>query len=297
MIKTDLVLGTAMWGWNISEYDCFKILDDFYSQGCRKIDCATNYPINKKYDSFRKSENIICDWIRTNKIKDLKLNIKIGSIDNQGSSINNLNKSFILMNYNLYKEKFNENLDQIMIHWDNRIKVNEINKTIEALEILKTKIKIGFSGLKYPNLYKKFIFENEVNIQIKNNVFLSNYNDYKIYHGKKIFTAYGINASGYKLTGNYKINNTYKTRNKNKIEIEKETDIRKKIIKFNIDNSSFKINTFNEIGIIYSYFNDDIKEIIIGPSNINQLNNSINFLDKINSKYCKYKTILTKYLN
>ena len=123
MKKNNLVLGSAMWGWNVSEIECYKILDVYYEEGFRSFDCATNYPINKNPNSFRKSENILCNWIKDNKINDLKINIKIGSLDNKGSSINNLNKSSINS-----KPKF------VLIDNIEFLNVNSINALLKILE-------------------------------------------------------------------------------------------------------------------------------------------------------------------
>ena len=102
----DLILGTSMWGWTVEKKECFKILDTFYNEGYRWIDTAPNYPINNDRKYFRYAENLIFEWINSNKINDIKIILKIGSMDNLGGPNTNLSYSFILMNYEYYLNKF-----------------------------------------------------------------------------------------------------------------------------------------------------------------------------------------------
>jgi aryl-alcohol dehydrogenase-like predicted oxidoreductase len=143
----DLILGTALWGWTIPENTCFEILDEFYKNGFRGIDTATNYPINKDPKFFRFAEAVIMKWIEANGINDLKITIKAGSIDNSGLPENNLTYSFLIMSHEYYREKFEDNLDTFMVHWDNRDDEESILKTIDSLKIIRKKCKVGLSGM------------------------------------------------------------------------------------------------------------------------------------------------------
>ena len=90
-------LGTAKWGVTISKIKALKILDKFYDYGGRNIDTATNYPINSKpYDLGLALEWLI-DWSYDNNIKDLKVLLKLGAVDNSGSSKTDLTFIFDLL--------------------------------------------------------------------------------------------------------------------------------------------------------------------------------------------------------
>ena len=75
-------LGSAYWGWSVSEKEANDILNLFYDNGGRFVDSAFNYPISSKPKDLNKSFIILSDWIKRNKINDLKINYKIGSISN-----------------------------------------------------------------------------------------------------------------------------------------------------------------------------------------------------------------------
>ena len=81
----DLILGSAMWGWTLDAPAAFTLLDQFYAAGFRKIDGATNYPLNGVPTDFRGSENILAEWIKAHGVQDLEIIMKVGSISNQYS--------------------------------------------------------------------------------------------------------------------------------------------------------------------------------------------------------------------
>lgn len=275
MNNTKLVLGTAMWGWTVKEKECFKILDEFYLNGHRDVDTATNYPINSNVQSFRKAENITKNWTKTNKINDLKINLKVGSLSNFGSSEINLKKSFLLLSYDYYKNLFCENLNQLMIHWDNRNTQALIDLTIEGLASINEKIKIGLSGIKHPELYKSFILNNKINIQIRHSLFDTSINHYSLFKGKKLFTAYGLNAGGFKPGKSKKQMTTFFKRKRKKES--KDYELKWEKINKEIKLISHEKLDLNKISMINCFFNNDINGIIIGPSNISQLKETMNF--------------------
>ena len=65
-IADELVLGTAMWGWTVDKVTAFQLLDAWYAAGQRKVDTATNYPIDRVPEHFRLAEQILAEWIRAN---------------------------------------------------------------------------------------------------------------------------------------------------------------------------------------------------------------------------------------
>ena len=135
-------------------------------------------------------------WIEANGINDLKITIKAGSIDNSGLPENNLTYSFLIMSHEYYREKFEDNLDTFMVHWDNRDDEESILKTIDSLKIIRKKCRVGLSGIKNPGIYFKYLKKTDTvsSIQIKHNIFESYYDRYAHFHDLVRFVAYGINA-------------------------------------------------------------------------------------------------------
>jgi len=296
----DLILGTSMWGWTVEKNECFKILDIFYNEGYRWIDIAPNYPINNDRKYFRYAENIIFEWINNNKINDIIIIVKIGSMDNLGGPNINLSYSFILMNYEYYLNKFGPCLSHIMIHWDNRDSLLSIESTINALKVIKKDgVDIGLSGIKNPNHY--FNLKNELEldylIEIKHNIFSSSYEHYSMFHNDSKFIVYGINSSGIKINNKYKKSNSLIVRRKD-YRSKKYNIIINKIKKL-LENykqyTSLPVSSFNHIGMIYAFNSLWVSGIIIGPSSLIQLTDSISFFNNLNN--CDTKNIYSEIRN
>ena len=275
-----LILGTALWGWTISEETAFELLDRFYEYGGREVDGATNYPINKIGADFRKSENILLEWIKANGVTDLKVMMKVGSMNNRGTPENNLSKSFLLMNLDDYKHRFQENLDTFMIHWDNRSNPSQIEATFEVLKVAKElDLSIGVSGVKHPDIYhlvnKNFGFN--FRIQFKHNLLVSDYERYKPFHGTKKFITYGINVGGLKLNNTaYNNKSSLLARGRN---AEMGSDLVPKLKELIQEQGLDKVvTTFNQCGMIYAAFHPDVSGILIGPSRVEQLESTFSFM-------------------
>ena len=296
----NLILGTAMWTWTTPKEVCFQLLDKFYEKGFREVDSATNYPINKNPDDFRAAERILEEWIRANGISDLKVMMKIGSINNMRTPDNNLSESFILMNLDEYKFKFGDNLQTLMIHWDNREDMSEIKKTFNAFQIVHNQgFKVGLSGIKYPGIYRKIMGEHDFDfrIQMKHNLLYSDYERYKVFHGKKRFITYGINAGGIKLDlQKYHENSSLKARGG---ETENLSPIAQKVSaviqKMNENSARPKITSFNQVGMIYAFHNPDVDSILIGPSKIEQLQSTTDFFEVLRKD--DYSDVFSKLKN
>lgn len=281
---TTLILGTALWGWSISRVECFKLLDKFYLEGFREIDTATNYPINKKDHFFRFAEDLLGEWIKTNKVEDLKIIEKVGSIDNSGAPENNLTYSFLLMSYDYYLEKFGSNLANIMIHWDNRGSELEIGQTIEALSIIaENNLGVGLSGIKYPEIYLRLSekYRLQYTIEFKHNIFNSSYEHYKSFHGKNRFLVYGINAGGINFLNKYNKSSSVKLRNVDTEKFQSYVQRLSSLINSSELSGPFDIGSFNNLSLVYAYNSPEVSGIIIGPSKLEQLSDSINFYYKL----------------
>ena len=277
-----LYLGTAMWGWTITPDRCFSLLDQYYQAGFREIDGATNYPINKQKEDFRKSEQILQDWIRANGVQDLRVMMKVGSLNNMRSPEHNLQKSFILMCLDEYTNAFGDNLDTLMIHWDNREREEETRETMEALNIaVQQGLKVGLSGIRHPRFYESLNreFKLDFTIQIKHNLLHSDYNRYLGFQGKPRFITYGINGGGIKLNvEEYTDQSSLKTRGGNTEEAHPiSKDLLQVIQKENEKGDKPAITNFNHCGMTFAYHSPDILGMLIGPSSADQLQDSISF--------------------
>ncbi len=277
-----LILGTAMWGWTMDARTCFGVLDAFYEAGFREVDAATNYPINRQPADFRLSERILCEWIQTHGVNDLRVMMKVGSIDNMRSPDNNLHKSFLLMCLDDYRELLGSNLDMLMIHWDNREDESEIAQTLEALALAQAAgLKVGLSGIRFPEAYAQANekFQLDFYIQLKHNLLQSDYNKYKPFHGKRRFMAYGINAGGVKLdAAEYASQSSLTVRGG-------DTSNQSPLIaglKSWLDLQQAKyVTDFNQCSMTYAYHSEDIAGLLIGPSKVDQLRGTIDFYYKM----------------
>lgn len=280
-MKTDLILGTAMWGWTMEQATAFELLDAFYQAGYRKIDAATNYPINKNPDDFRHSEKILETWINTNGISDLKIIMKVGSLNNMRTPDHNLTKSFLLMNLDEYHHRFGSNLQTYMIHWDNRDKPAEIRASLEAFQIAHEQgIQPGLSGIRHPDIYailnQEFGFSFQ--IEMKHNLLYSDYTRYAPLHDQGHFLAYGINVGGLKLkTTAYTNASSLKARGGKTDTLH---PIAKELQKL-VEKHPQKLSSFNDCGMVFAAIHPEIRGILIGPSRLKQLENTLAFHQKL----------------
>jgi aryl-alcohol dehydrogenase-like predicted oxidoreductase len=284
----NLILGPAMWGWTTPKNIAFDLLDYFYANGFREVDSATNYPINKKPEDFRASEKILEEWIRVNGVSDLKILMKIGSLNNMRTPDHNLTKSFLLMNLDDYKFRFGKNLDTIMVHWDNRDSKAAIKDTFEAFQLIHNQgFKVGFSGVKFPEIYSDLNqkFGLDFRVQIKHNLLQSDYEKYRMFHDKKRFIPYGINGGGLKLNPQkYHDNSSLKVRGGKVDEIHPLVgDIQKILPKWNEKLADNSISTFNELAMIYAFHSPNVEGILIGPSKLSQLQNTVSIFESLKS--------------
>lgn len=274
--KPVLLLGTALWGWTIDKNTAFALLDEFYAAGCREVDAAVNYPINKNPADFRASERILLEWIAAHQVRDLKVIIKVGSLDNLYSPDANLTKSFLLLNLDDYRFRLGSNLDTFMIHWDNRADTAAIEDTLEALaEARRAGLRIGLSGIKRPELYaqlnQKPEFQFDFRIEIKHNVLYSDYARYAAFHGCKRFLAYGIHAGGLKLNpAAYREDSSLKVRGG---QIHALPPAAEKIRQWLEEDPAAP--DFHRLAMLYAAYNPDMQGIIIGPSSVEQLRQSL----------------------
>ncbi len=285
------MLGTAQWGWNVGRAEAFRLLDAWLETGRRDIDCATNYPINRNPADFRAAEKILLEYIRAHGLRDLRVTMKIGSLDNMRSPEVNLAPSFVWMMGEEYHRVFGENLYCLMFHWDNREDTAEIHTSLEALAGLQRDagIKPGLSGIKFP---EKYAHANEdvglsFDIQLKHNVFQSDFERYALHFSTTQplnhstthqFFAYGINAGGVKLDEHYEPGSVFLARGG---QPEKVAAALEKMRALLPDlNTAFvrpPVKTMNHVGLIYAGLHLDLSGILLGVSSVSQLKETLDF--------------------
>lgn len=276
MKPPSLLLGTAMWDWTISRQTAFALLDAFYREGLREVDAAVNYPINKNPADFRASENILIDWIQAHGISDLKITMKVGSLNNLRTPDHNLTKSFLLLNLDDYRYRLGANIDTFMIHWDNREDEALIGETLEALAVAREQgLRAGLSGIRRPDIYAKLNnlpeFNFDFRIQIKHNILQSDYARYAPFHGQRRFVAYGIHAGGIKLNpAEYRPDSSLRARGG---DIENAPPVIARLREWM--EAEPGMPGFHRLAMIFAAFSPDVEGIIIGPSALEQLKQSI----------------------
>jgi aryl-alcohol dehydrogenase-like predicted oxidoreductase len=283
-----------MWGWTTPKATAFALLDEWYAQGFREVDGATNYPIDKNPEHFRLSENILREWIKVHGVSDLQLMVKIGSVDNLRTPEHILTKSFVLMMLDEYRWMFGSNLATLMVHWDNREDAAAIHEMLEAFDTARHYgLQIGLSGIRHPEIYAELNreFNFDFRIQLKHNVLQSDYGRYAPFHGERRFIAYGINAGGLKLNiATYASHSALAARGADVTNepplVEK---IRQVIAKANGTPGRPLLSRMNEIGLIYAFYQPDMQGILLGVSDVEQLKDSIGFYEVL--RECDFRDV------
>ncbi len=293
-LPPELLLGTAMWGWTVAQNDCFRLLDAFYAAGFRGVDGATNYPINKVSGDFRKSERILLEWIRAHGVSDLRITMKVGSLDNLRSPECNLSKSFLLFCLEEYGNLFATNLETLMVHWDNRNEPDEISETMAGLGIIAGKgYRVGLSGIRFPEVYAMLNerFGLDFSIQVKHNLLQSDYPRYAPFHGQRRFFAYGMSAGGLKLDAEaYHAGSSLKVRGGDTSNTAPLIAALAELLK-----DAPPLQHLSHAGMLYAYHHPDMAGLLIGVSSMEQLSDSLNFYEALRQTDCRevYRRLLT----
>ncbi|MEZ4918010.1 MAG: aldo/keto reductase [Saprospiraceae bacterium] len=282
--QTDLILGTANWGWTVDQQTAFQLLESWMEAGLSAVDAATNYPINKVPEDFRLSEKILKEFVDAHGVNTLQITMKLGSTDNMRSPENNLAPSFLEMMTEEYLRLFGANLHGIMIHWDNRNDSSAIHETLDVLTRMYDQhgLKPGLSGIAHPAAYLEAMQEYSLptDLQLKHNVLQS---DLKKYHGfnpKQFrFCAYGINAGGVKLDGKYGENSSYLARG-GKPEASRQLleAIQAELEDWTLAAVRPPIKNMNQLGLIFNSMTPEIQAFLLGVSSIPQLRQTLEFL-------------------
>lgn len=277
------MLGSAQWGWGVSKQEAFRLLDFWLETGRLDVDCATNYPINRNPADFRAAEKILLEYVRAHGLRELRITMKIGSLDNMRSPELNLAPSFVLMMGEEYHRLFDKNLHCLMFHWDNRDDAAAIRGSLEALSALQrdANIRPGLSGIKHPAAYMEANRDLGLSfdIQLKHNVFQSDFERYEpLASTHHQFFAYGINGGGAKLDEHYEADSVFLARGG---QPEKVAPVLEKIRVMLPDwNKAFvrpPLKTMNHVGLIFAGLHPRLSGILLGVSSVSQLRETLDF--------------------
>lgn len=278
----ELLLGSAQWGWTVDKPTVFSLLDTWYQSGQRAIDCATNYPINRIPENFRAAERILQEYMQAHGLKDLRITMKIGSLDNMRSPEVNLSPSFIQMIGEEYLRLFGSNLTTLMFHWDNRENPEEISESLAALKKLRAQHGLlpGLSGIRRPDVYAGVSEGMPFDIQLKHNLFQSDLDRYLPHFPSTNhrYFAYGINAGGLKLPSeSYDRNSTFLARGGNPDQMTAGLERLQVRLHHHHENGGLPITTMAQVGMIHVWQNPAFSGVVLGVSRREQLLENLAF--------------------
>lgn len=296
-----LLLGTAQWGWSVNRQDAWRILDAWLAAGHRHIDTATNYPINKNPADFRAAEQILLEYIEAHGLRDLRVTVKIGSLNNMRTPEINLTPSFIIMMADEYRRLFGENLEAVMLHWDNRAEADPIRESLLELSRLELEhgLRPGLSGIKHPAVYAQLTAELRMrfDIQLKHNVLQSDLSRYAPFYSSALVNgpeaqqspahrlfAYGINAGGAKLDGPYPAGSTFLARGGNPARTAESLEhLQTMLPRWNTAFVRPPVCTMNHLGLIFAGLNPALQGIVLGMRSAEQVEETLDFWRNLDS--------------
>ncbi len=274
------MLGSALWGWGTTDEEAFELLDAYVESGGSWIDTAVNYPINKQPEDFGRANKILREWIKSNPGADIKVFCKVGSVNNSGGPETALSASDIQVSTELVVGQFGPALQGIGIHWDNRDGEADIADTLSGIQAIENEgFKIGFSGIKHPEIYASLAphLADKWHIQVKENAAThAARSHYQPHFPNAKYYAYGINMGGVK-TSAPSANSSVSLRGVTEPEIAER--LRRLIA--NWDSALITPETLNHLALISTYGNEAISGLILGPRNLDQLSDSLGFIKKI----------------
>ncbi|MBN8681500.1 MAG: aldo/keto reductase [Chitinophagales bacterium] len=282
MNKT-LALGTAQWGWTIDPKTAFQLFEHWLNAGENHFDTASNYPINQNPADFGAAAKILREAVQAHGLNNLHLTLKVGAIDNLRSPDNDLSPTRLLQLAEQYRELFGDNALTLMTHWDNRDDAAAIRGSFEGLLAAQQQfgIKIGFSGVKHPEIYatvnESYGFQPE--IQCKHNLLHSDLPHYApLFAQSNCQTfVYGINGGGIKLESGVP-SPTLEARGG---ESEKIAALRQRLLEklpeWNLAFVRPPLKNMNQIGLIYAEYQAEVSGILLGPSTSAQLLQTLDF--------------------
>lgn len=275
-----LCLGTALWGWIGADVDCYGVLDEFYQNGYRYLDTATIYPIDKNEASCGKSLDIIADWTKANGVSDLKAIVKLGGVNNLGSSENDFSKEFLKSENEKIYNLLGKNYYCSMIHWDNERSQELVEQNCENLKQENRASHLGLSGIKDWDKYLDK-FSEELYLEVKNNILFDGVGTIPLRDREDKVFVYGTSVSGLKLDKNDYQSGSY-------VGLARDNDFHdQQIGKINSESirdyfeKSRVVNSFYHLGIMLNESHNNVDGIIVGPRTRDQLNDILSFRDQL----------------
>jgi len=294
-VKKNILLGTALWGWSINQHTAFDLLENFLDKGGNFIDVATNYPINKSKEDYGLAIKWLSKWKKFNQSHKFSLLIKIGSVDNLGNFDVDLSPKNIIDTTNRLKDTFEDSLSCISVHWDergNNISDDKlIHETVKTFSIIRDSgLAIGLSGVKFPGAYYKAdpTLSDHWLIQVKENfITTKSRNSYEVFFPSAKYLAYGINLGGVKLEP-LEGNSSIKLRG-----LEHSNSIIDELLDFIKSNYDTMPNSklFNELALTAAYFNPYLSGVIVAPSNLGQLQNTLAYWQHLEKNKNDFKNL------
>lgn len=292
--RTQLVLGTALWGWGIEKAEAFRILDTFLHHGDRFIDTAINYPINKDPIAYGLVVKWLHEWISINGHNLISIIMKLGAEKNDGTPAINLASSHLTNQLEFCQGLLGESLRVVGIHWDNRSNGDEylISVTLNAMRSFATQgLELGLSGIRYPELYLRLAPDLADNwlIEVKENILTSEARArYIPYFPHAKYFAYGLNNGGIKAE-NFKPDSSIALRKINGSALlrQKLSQAFEKIVA-----KDARVINFNQLSLFYAHQNAGLSGIIIGPRNCQQAAETFDFWDTLTEySHAKHYTV------
>jgi aryl-alcohol dehydrogenase-like predicted oxidoreductase len=274
-----------MWAWTVSRGRCYDLLDTFYALGGRRVDTATNYPINKRPADFRAAERILADWLSLRGVEDMHVMVKVGSVNNLMTPDHLLGPSFLQLCQQEYRALFGPNLHTLMIHWDNRDEPAAIRATLATLDEWRASGQtVGLSGIRYPECYAPLLAALDwraIPLQLKHNLIYSDYARYAPLHERISPIAYGLTGGGLKLAPQAE-GESLRARGG---AATPHTPLLNRLRQWLEDweHPAPPPTSMNQIGMLYALYHPAIDQVLLGGSRPAHLEDSFHWYEQLGS--------------
>lgn len=149
-----VLLGTAGWGAKVSKNIAHEILKNYYANGYRWIDTATNYPLDGNPENFGRT----MEWLRDfqQDFPEMKVFIKVGAATNLGGPTQLVNVSYLTIIFEILQDKFGGSLGGLGIHWDTGTDAADRSAIVDFFaHVYEEGHVVGLSGIAKPERYSE----------------------------------------------------------------------------------------------------------------------------------------------
>lgn len=274
-----VILGSALWGWGVDKEEVFRILDAFATSGGEVVDTASNYPINGIATDCGRASQWLAEWIKQNQSTELSVLLKVGAVDNSGSPYADLSAASLRDAVARYQELFSGRVSVVAIHWDSRGRgdISAVSESLgELKELRKSGLRVGFSGVNHPEIYRELAPElsDEWWIQVKENALTrAARQHYSPHFPNAKYLAYGINMGGVKNRSAHS-DSSVALRG-----ISPPEELVERISSFLREEKmwSQRPQSIVEFSLALAMSNPNLAGLIVGPRNVEQLQHTLNF--------------------